>query len=247
MIVNASLGGARQETGKAAQSALGVTGLSAQDKNINTRSQKVSSPEAAISRDFGAGQDNSLQQGLEETGQPPFLTRTTMMIGGVVAVLLVGAVVWLFYPQPSRRPVQVQQNPPGKTEKVVDQTPVVNNPPQPPVSTVPDSAPKTPEVLVTPPPAPKATKDKHPTNKAKDIPIDKQKVAEEPPPPPPPQVVDGMTQRDIPDLLRMARTDAGGGKYEKARREYTIVLKLQPSNTDAKEGLRRLDIAQSVQ
>ncbi len=100
---------------------------------------------------------------------------------------------------------------------------------------------------MTPPPAPKATKDKHPTNKAKDIPIDKQKVAEEPPPPPPPQVVDGMTQRDIPDLLRMARTDAGGGKYEKARREYTIVLKLQPSNTDAKEGLRRLDIAQSVQ
>jgi hypothetical protein len=55
---------------------------------------------------------------------------------------------------------------------------------------------------------------------------------------------DGMTQRDIPRLLQWARSDAGNGRYEKAAREYRVVLQLQPNNPDAKEGLRRIQLAQ---
>ena len=54
----------------------------------------------------------------------------------------------------------------------------------------------------------------------------------------------GLTQKDIPRLLDNAKKDAGDGNYEKARREYQAILKLQANNPDAKEGLRKLSIIQ---
>ena len=55
---------------------------------------------------------------------------------------------------------------------------------------------------------------------------------------------DGMTQRDIPRLLQWARSDAGNGNYAKAAQEYRVILQLRPSDPDAKEGLRRIQVAQ---
>jgi hypothetical protein len=54
----------------------------------------------------------------------------------------------------------------------------------------------------------------------------------------------GLTQKDIPRLLDNAKRDAGDGNYDKARREYQAILKLQANNPDAKEGLRKLSIIQ---
>jgi hypothetical protein len=55
---------------------------------------------------------------------------------------------------------------------------------------------------------------------------------------------DGMTQKDISRLLQWARSDAGNGNYAKAAQEYRVILQLQPYNSDAKEGLRKIQVAQ---
>jgi hypothetical protein len=57
----------------------------------------------------------------------------------------------------------------------------------------------------------------------------------------------GFSQKDIPKLLEFAKTDAGKGNYASAREEYSTVLKLQPSNQAAKDGLHKLDLIQQDQ
>jgi hypothetical protein len=52
-----------------------------------------------------------------------------------------------------------------------------------------------------------------------------------------------FSAQQIPILLRKAEEDAGAGDYGKARREYNIVLQLDPNNATAKQGLRRLDLS----
>jgi hypothetical protein len=52
-----------------------------------------------------------------------------------------------------------------------------------------------------------------------------------------------FSAKDIPFLLRKAEEDAGAGSYDDARREYKIVLQLDPNNAIAKQGLRRLDLS----
>jgi outer membrane protein assembly factor BamD (BamD/ComL family) len=56
--------------------------------------------------------------------------------------------------------------------------------------------------------------------------------------------VDGFSQKDIPTLLQLAQSALGAGNYDKARREYGLVARLQPGNQDAKQGLHKLDIIQ---
>jgi hypothetical protein len=53
----------------------------------------------------------------------------------------------------------------------------------------------------------------------------------------------GFTARDIPGLLKKAEEDAGAGDYENARREYDIVLHLDPNNQAAKTGMSRLNLS----
>jgi hypothetical protein len=52
-----------------------------------------------------------------------------------------------------------------------------------------------------------------------------------------------FSAKDIPFLLRKADEDAGAGRYDDARREYRIVLQLEPNNAAAKQGLYRLGLA----
>jgi hypothetical protein len=51
-----------------------------------------------------------------------------------------------------------------------------------------------------------------------------------------------FSAKDIPFLLRKADADAGAGRYDDARREYRIVLQLDPNNASAKQGLYRLGL-----
>jgi hypothetical protein len=55
---------------------------------------------------------------------------------------------------------------------------------------------------------------------------------------------EGMTEKDIPFLIRKAEADAGAGRYEDARREFDIVLRLDPSSSQAKDGLRKLNLSE---
>jgi hypothetical protein len=57
------------------------------------------------------------------------------------------------------------------------------------------------------------------------------------------KIVSDFSARDIPFLLRKAEQDAGAGRYDDARREYKIVLQLDPNNANAKLGLHRLELS----
>jgi hypothetical protein len=53
----------------------------------------------------------------------------------------------------------------------------------------------------------------------------------------------GVSLKEIPTLLKMA-ADAGAGNYDKARIEFRKILGLHSGNSDAKEGLHKLDLIQ---
>jgi hypothetical protein len=56
---------------------------------------------------------------------------------------------------------------------------------------------------------------------------------------------EGFTTKQVPQLVRKAEEDAGAGNCDRAKQEYEIVLKLQPGNTSAKDGLRKLSLKMS--
>jgi hypothetical protein len=192
------------------------------------------------SADFSTGAEDLLT-GLEQSEQRPFFTRTTTLIA-VAAVVLVGVLVWVFYPARTVPPVHVQGNQANTTENAGHPVPQTTT--QPPIV-----EPQVPETPTNAPPAVvKTVTQVKPTDKhAKNV-VDKSKdKASEPTPPPVIHVqgFEGMTQSDVPRLLQFAKSDAGNGNYERARKEYQVILQLQPNNAEAKEGLRKLDIAQS--
>ncbi len=184
--------------------------------------------------------DGVFEEGLAEFEERrSFITRSRMIIG-VVAIVLVAVGIALFYHRPSSRiPTKVQQTPIGEAQTGSPQTstgptsePSHPLPPVVPPVIEPQVKPKTPvakPLVATKPPADK------PKKPAEDTPIQGFEGS---------STYDGMTQKDIPRLLLWARSDAGNGRYEKAGQEYRVILLLQPNNPDAKEGLRKLQLAQ---
>jgi len=203
--------------------------------------QQSQAADLAPKSDAGQGtQDGSLTQELDDLQQRPFLTRTRVILG-LVAVVLAGALIAVLY-----FPAHETKIPPRALENQetgsggVDSRPATVHtepPPTPPQKT--PEPPAKPKVVVAPlnsSPA-KPSADTRSKNK-KDSPV-------QPQPPPVAEEFGGLSQNDVPTLLRLARDDAGAGKYDKARSEYKKILQLQPSNQDAKEGLRRLDLIKS--
>lgn len=58
--------------------------------------------------------------------------------------------------------------------------------------------------------------------------------------------VEGFRCSDIPDLLSAADAAAGRGDYPEARYDYGIVLRMEPNNTSARAGLRKVEQAEKM-
>jgi Protein kinase domain len=59
--------------------------------------------------------------------------------------------------------------------------------------------------------------------------------------------IDGFHCGDIPDLLRKADAETGRGDYAHARYSYGVVLRLDPRNADARNGLHKIEEAEKMQ
>ena len=222
MIVNAPLAAPRSDP------------ASNLDRN-DTASRKQPAAEGLNNR------EGAFEEGLADFEERrSFITRSRMVVGAI-AVVLVAVGLVLFHPwsgsnvQPKLQPhdTPTSETSPATTEPPTDSIPQ----PPPVVQPVPDSHAKPQPPVVKPPvkPVDKTAKDKDKTKKPEDTPI----VGFEGN-----STYDGMTQKDIPRLLQWARSDAGNGNYAKGAQEYRVILQLQPNNPDAREGLRKIQVAQ---
>jgi len=200
---------------------------------IDTGSRKPADAQGLKNR------EGAFEEGLADFEERrSFITRSRMVVGAI-AVVLVAVGLVLFHPwsgsnvQPKLQP----HDTPSETSPATTEPPISSTPQPPPVAPVPDSQAKPQPPVVKPPVklVDKTAKDKDKTKKPEDTPI----VGFEGN-----STYDGMTQRDISRLLQWARSDAGNGNYAKAAQEYRVILQLQPNNPDAKEGLRKIQLAQ---
>jgi len=240
MIVNAPLAPRANAPAQPAQQPLGASSDKMDGGAGKSQAPVVGafkSQDAAFEGDLAAFEEHS-----------SFITKSRVVVG-LIAVVLVAVGIALFYPRPhSRVTPRIQETQTGETPSSTSGTPEASHPqptsgtpeashPQPPpvapAVTEPQVKPKPvvakPAVVPTKPPVDKAKKP------VEDTPIVGFEGTD---------TYDGMTQANIPQLLEWARSDAGNGRYEKAGQEYRVILKLQPNNPAAKEGLRKLQLAQ---
>jgi hypothetical protein len=181
--------------------------------------------------------------GFEETlaefePNPSFITPLKMAVAAAVTALVVVGVAW-FHPWSA-------SNHQPKPQVIEKPAPAPVATPQPTLSHLPEPAAPPAEHLhpKSQPPNLKSSSSKQPPVTATDT------VKAKKPEDTPIQgfegnnTYDGMTQKDIPRLLLWARSDAGNGNYVKSAQEYRVILQLDPGNPDAREGLRKIQVAQ---
>jgi len=194
-------------------------------------------PQAALGF---SSRDGAFAQGLAEFEEHrSFLTPLRIGVAAIAIVLVVAGLL-LFHPwsdssaRPTPRsgaPTSSVAAPSEPAASVPQPPPVVEPAPELPATSRP---PVVQPPIVNHPPLPKQ-KEKDKGRKPEDTPIQGFEGN---------STYDGMTQKDIPRLLQWARSDAGNGNYGKAAQEYRAILQLQPNNPDAREGLRKIQLAQ---
>ena len=193
---------------------------------------------ARIDADFPERADVSLT---EELDRRPLFTRTRVILGVVGVVLVAALIAVLFFPTHVAKPQTPQTPQPqdatatGSTDQKI---PAAVEPQAKTGQTEPETtkpAAKLP-ATVTKPPADSRAKSKKETKETKDTPQEPEVVVQE---------TGNWSVSDIPRLLSMAATDMGEGKYDKAQREYRIVLRLQPKNQPALDGISKINKIQN--
>jgi len=206
-------------------------------QRIDTASRRPSHAEGFKNR------EGVFEEGLADFEERrSFITRSRMVIGAVAIVLVIVGLV-LFHPWsgPNVQPKfnnashasQGNETPTGATGTTTE--PPVNDTPQPPPVVQPVNNPPAKPPVTNKTYTDKTAKDKGKAKRPEDTPIQGFEGN---------STYDGMTQKDISRLLQWARSDAGNGNYAKAAQEYRVILQLQPYNSDAKEGLRKIQVAQ---
>jgi hypothetical protein len=222
MIVNAPLGTPRTDTARSTAQRLGAS------DRFDTASRG----------------NEAFEDGLAEYEERrSFITRSKILVGAAAAIVLVVLGLVLFHPWSGSNVQHKPQphDPQAVVEPAASNEPSASNIPQPP-----------PVVELPTDPHPKPVVKKAGTNKtAVDKTAKEQDKAKKPNDTPivgfeGNSTYDGMTQKDIPRLLLWARSDAGNGKYAKAAQEYRVILQLQPNHPDAREGLRKIQVAQGL-
>jgi hypothetical protein len=236
----------REPTGEAMPPVAGTADFIFKDRSDGSEHGSRQAPgRASIPEDFHGSHGISLLEGLDE--DRPLITRTRVIFG-LVALVLGAALIAVVY-----RPTHVSKLPPrslpeqtGATEAPDKGPPATPAMPEPEVkkaqaeSESVQPAVKPPEVVAAKPQPPAKPLSENRAKSRKDT---KETAVE-------PDLIEesgGLSQNDIPKLLEFAKTDTGNGKYERARLEYRKVLKLQPNNQEAKDGLKKLDRIQSDQ
>jgi hypothetical protein len=216
------------------------------------RSEEVLTPRA---EDYQDRRSDSLTAELDELKEQKIATRTWVFIG-IVAIVLGGVLVALLYhpTNPSNVPVSPQPEQTRTKEVPIKVSPPATAPktnPNAPTA-APESVPNKAQAAVPPEVVPKKPQAKVPAvavppqaSSRKDSRANDGNETSAAPAPV--YEYGGFSQKDIPKLLEFAKTDAGKGNYGSAREEYSTVLKLQPSNQAAKDGLHKLDLIQQDQ
>lgn len=206
--------------------------------------------QGASRQSFRQGAGDSLA-GMEFEEQP-FFTGTRVLLG-VAGLVLVAAVIAILMRSPnvSKGTVPTTQEQSGTEEGTERKTPDVTPPVGETGTQKPQAESTTGQSQVKPaliqPTVSKVVAATPPISKTADIRAKKKKEVATPAAteevPEIPSEVGGLTAKDIPGLLELAKKHAGAGLYEKARGEYQTVLRLKPGDPEAVEGLRRIRIA----
>jgi hypothetical protein len=186
-----------------------------------------------------AGPGNLLLEELNDRNQP-MATRTRVIMGGA-AVVLIAALAAVFYRAPSPAGSSAPSAPPaaqvaGKRAEARKALPPPERAkvPQLPTAVVGKSQSPAKPAKVEPAktePAMVESENSDAGDKTIANPKDKGETS-----------VDGFSAKDIPALLLMAQNDVGSGNYEKAEYKYKTILRLQPNNPDAVQGLHKLSL-----
>jgi hypothetical protein len=136
----------------------------------------------------------------------------------------------VFYraPSPGNPPPAATQQPAAPTTTSVPET----VPPATPPETAPPA--QTPVAKIKTP---------APNNPPKVEKVGKEAEAKPQPKPQGETSVDGFSANDIPSLLQMAQSAYESGDSVKAEYDYKTILRLQPNNPDALQGLHKLDLS----
>ena len=196
---------------------------------------------------------NSAELRLDEFAQRPFFTRTRLIVGVVAVFLVVALIAVLNRPASvSKLPIPVKQDLPVATE-ASEKQPVVKAEPEG-TTAPPESKIVKPEIVmpenvkprIVKPPIIKSAAKSSTGNQIPDKASVDNRVKKDVLETPTSSYEEsgGVSQKEIPTLLKMAQADAGAGNYDKARIEFRKILGLQPGNQDAKEGLHKLDLIQ---
>jgi hypothetical protein len=202
----------------------------ARSNEFATGEQRASQvPSAADARSGTTDFDRSSTPDLlldELNAKRPIVTRARVIMG-VAAIVVVGALVAVFYRTPH------PGNPPA-----VSQQPAASAPASAPATVKPVPSPQT-----APPAQNRAAQPKPATpKKTSKVEESSEEAEAKPKPKEPTAEVDGFFAKDIPVLLQMAQSAVGSGKYDDAEHEYKVILLLQPGNPDAAQGLHKLDL-----